>query len=138
MPKKVVMTQSSFTCIDATKRLDNPCWSKMYTNATNLSLFPFFQAGGFLTLLAALAYRGVVALLPPGPPLNAQTVAEVVQAEDITTANLMPGVVADIANDPRLLPIFDKISYVATGGGPLPATAGALVAKKDQPANLVR
>ncbi|KAM3414455.1 hypothetical protein BST61_g9620 [Cercospora zeina] len=132
IPKKVVMTHGAFTSIDAQKRLSDPLWHKIYSGGKALMLYPFFHAGGFIALLTPLAFGCPVTLHPPGPPPNAQTIADIIEAEHPTITNITPSPIVDIINDPQLAHVLKKLSHVLTGSGPMPSAVGVRVAKQTQ------
>ncbi|KAF2206269.1 hypothetical protein CERZMDRAFT_103567 [Cercospora zeae-maydis SCOH1-5] len=132
IPKKVVMTHATFTSIDAQKRLTKPLWHEIYSGGKALMLYPFFHAGGFIAMLTPLAFGCPIILHPPGPPPNAQTIAEIIETEHPTITNITPSPIVDMMNDPQLAPVLDKLTHILSGSGPMPSTVGARVAKQTQ------
>ena len=130
LPKPIGYTHG---CIAASKAqlnhastgLDRTLLQCVASGARLFAGFPLFHAGGLYFPLAYALFAGVTIVLPPaGQPLSAD-MADLMHAYgNVQTSCLPPAILEDIAGKPSFLERMERISYVITGGAPLPKFVG--------------
>jgi thioester reductase-like protein len=133
LPKPIVMRQGVIATLDASQRMASLYGSRTYADYWRRTRcfmpFPLFHAAGLGSFLSALFYDTII-VLPPPVPLTAELANEVHVHGNVQACQLPPAILVEISKVPEHLDNLGRLSYMCTGGGPLPKSIGDIISSR--------
>ncbi|KAM3075334.1 hypothetical protein ACMFMG_007227 [Clarireedia jacksonii] len=133
LPKPIVVRQGVIASLDACQRIASLCGSRPFVDYWKgmrcFLPFPLFHAAGLGYFISSLFYNSIV-VLPPPVPLTAELANEIHVHGNVQASQLPPAILVEISKVPEHLDNLSRLSYMCTGGGPLPKSIGDLISSR--------